>query len=73
MSVSTRPATLSHLSIRGELVAGVFDLPGTLLASASAAESPLEKLGFGALARKWPREILNLGDVIGGLTALAPE
>ena len=36
-------------------------------------ESLLEKLGLSALAAKWPAEILDLGDVIGGLTAQSAE
>ena len=38
-----------------------------------APESLLEKLGVSALAKKWPGEILDLGEVIGGLTAPAAE
>ena len=34
-------------------------------------ESLLEKLGVSALAAKWPQEVLDLGDVVGGLTAAA--
>ena len=36
-------------------------------------ESLLEKLGLSALAEKWPAEVHDLGQVIGGLTARAAE
>ena len=36
-------------------------------------ETLLEKLGLSALSEKWPSEVLNLGEQIGGLTAKASE
>ena len=36
-------------------------------------ESLLEKLGLGDLAQKWPSEVLDLGQVVGGLTARAAK
>jgi len=36
-------------------------------------ESLLETLGLNALAQKWPAEVIDLGDVVGGLTAAASE
>jgi len=38
-----------------------------------APESLLDTLGLSALAQKWPAEILDLGDIVGGLTARASE
>ncbi len=36
-------------------------------------ETLLEKLGLSALAEKWPAKVLDLGQVIGGLTARAAQ
>ena len=38
-----------------------------------APVSLLEKLGLSELSQKWPGEVLNLGDVVGGLTAAAAQ
>ena len=56
-------ASVNNASVRWHYDRSKGGIPDTLI----------EAVGLGALAEKWPAEVLDLGDVVGGLTRPAAE
>jgi FGGY-family pentulose kinase len=58
-----RSASINNISVRWHYDRSRGGIPGTML----------EKLGLSALEEKWPAEVLNLGELVGGLTTKAAD